>query len=107
MQRLTKKERLQLLRFVCSFAWADFKIQPDEKEFVIKLMRKLDMPADEAAQVEEWLKLPPVADQVEPTQISRKHREFFLENVRGVIMADGVLAPEEKENLRLFEELVR
>jgi uncharacterized tellurite resistance protein B-like protein len=107
MKRLKKEERLQLLRFVCSFAWADFEIQPEEKQYVIDLMRKLDMPADEAAQVEEWLKLPPVVDQVDPTEIPKKHRELFLENVRGVVMADGVLAPEEQENLRLFEELVR
>jgi uncharacterized tellurite resistance protein B-like protein len=107
MQRLTKHDRLQLLRFVCSFAWADFEVQPEEREYVARLIRKLHMTPDEAEQVEKWLKVPPRPDEVDPTKIPREHRELFLNTVRELVMADGVLAPEEQENLRLFEELVR
>lgn len=107
MQRMTKGERLQLMRFVCSFAWADLEIQPEEREFVAQMIRCLELAPDEAKQVEQWLKVPPRAEEVDPTQVPRKHREIFLEAVRGVVMADGVLAPEEEENLMLFEALIR
>ena len=95
-----------MLRFVCSFAWADFEIQDQERTFIGRLMRKLDVDADEKQQVEEWLKVPPRPEEVDPTQIPKKHRELFLGQVRGVILADGVLDPEEAENLKLFEELL-
>ena len=107
MKRLTKEERLQLMRFICSFAWADFEIQPEERDFVKAMSAKLDMPPDERKQVEKWLKVPPRAEDVDPTEIPRRHREFFLNSVKDVVMADGIVAPEEKENLRLFEELLR
>ena len=107
MQRMNKEERLQLMRFVCSIAWADLEIQPEERKYVADLIRCLEMEKDEAEQVEEWLKVPPRAEEVDPLQIPRKHREIFLEVVRGVVMSDGVLAPEEEENLQLFEALIR
>ena len=107
MHTLTKEERLQLMRFVCSFAWADLEIKPEERVYVAGLIRRLKMEQDEALKVEEWLKVPPRAEDVDPTRVPRKHREIFLESVRGVVMADGVLAPEEAENLALFEALIR
>ncbi len=106
MKDLSKKERLQLMRFVCSFAWADFEVQPEEREYVKGLVRKLHLSDDEREQVWKWLEVPPLPDDVDPTEIPRKHRELFLDAVNEVVMADGVLAPEERENLKLFKELL-
>ena len=72
-----------------------------------KLVRQLKLDQDEIKQVEQWLKTPPRPEDIDPTDIPRKHRLEFLEAVRGVVMADGVLAPEEEENLLLFEALLR
>lgn len=94
------------MRFVCSFAWADFEVQPEEREYVKELVQKLQMSDDEREEVWKWLEVPPRAEEVDPTEIPRRHRELFLEAVKKVVMADGVLAPEEEENLKLFKELL-
>lgn len=107
MERLNKKERLQLMRYVCSFAWADLEIQPEEREYVAQLIRRLELDEDEAKQVEGWLKVPPRADEVDPTEIPQRNRHIFLEAARAVVIADGVVTPEEEENLLLFEALLR
>jgi len=95
------------MRFICSFAWADFEIQPEEKEFVKAMVAKLNMPEDERNEVWKWLEVPPRVEDVDPTEIPREHREFFLDSVKEVVMADGVLAAEEEDNLKIFEELLR
>lgn len=106
MKSLSKEDRLSLMRFVCSFAWADFEIQDEERTFIGKLMKCLELDPEEKDQVREWLKLPPAPEDVDPTRIPRKHRQLFLDAVEGVVMADGVLDPDEEENLALFRELL-
>ena len=34
MQSLSREDRLSLMRFVCSFAWADFEVQDQERTFI-------------------------------------------------------------------------
>jgi tellurite resistance protein len=106
METLNTEDRLSLMRFVCSFAWADFEIQDEERSFIGKLISALDLQPAERAQVDEWLKVPPMPEEVDPTQIPRKHREVFLDTVKAVVMSDGVLDPDEEENLKLFVELL-
>ncbi len=53
MKSLPKEDRLSLMRFVCSFAWADFEIQDEERTLVGKLIAALELDPDE----EENLKL--------------------------------------------------
>jgi tellurite resistance protein len=106
MKRLSKDDRLNLMRFVCSFAWADFEIQDEERSYVARLVRQLELDAEEQKLVNEWLKVPPPAEEVDPTRIPKAHREIFLNAVRAVVMADGKLDPDEEENLNLFQELL-
>jgi uncharacterized tellurite resistance protein B-like protein len=106
MKSLSKEDRLSLMRFVCSFAWADFEVQDQERTFIGKLMRCLELEPDEREQVEQWVKLPPAPEEVDPTRIPEQHRKLFLDTVEAVVMADGVLDPEEAENLALFKELL-
>ena len=107
MERLSHKERLQLLRFVCSFVWADLSVSADERAFVHRMMAKLKLTAPEKREVERWLEIPPSPDEVDPETIPLKHRKIFLEAVRGAAAADGALSAEEKETLVLFERLLR
>jgi uncharacterized tellurite resistance protein B-like protein len=107
LEALDRKDRLQLMKFVCSFAWADLEIRPEEREFVAGLIRRLELDPEEAAQVEGWLKLPPRPESVDPTDIPAEHRRVFLESIRGIIEADGEVASEEEENLALLELLAR
>ena len=106
LQSLHKTERLRLMKFVCSFAWADLEIRPEEREFVARLILRLDLDDAEAQQVQSWLKLPPRPEAVDPTEIPTAHRRLFIDEIRGVIESDGDVAEEERENLDLLKMLL-
>jgi hypothetical protein len=107
VSKLSRPERMRLMRFVCSFAWADLEVQDEERAFVARLMTKLDLDDEERNQVAAWLKVPPPPEEVDPSQVPREHRKLFLDTVRQLVAADNVLDPEERENLALFEQLLR
>jgi uncharacterized tellurite resistance protein B-like protein len=105
LEDLARNERLRLMKFVCSFAWADLEVRPEERAFVSGLVRRLDLDAADQQQVLGWLEVPPRPESVDPTQIPTEHRRLFLDAIRGVIESDGDVAEEEAENLRLLEKL--
>jgi hypothetical protein len=107
MQKLSRQDRLHLMKFVCSFAWADLEIKSSERKFVEKMMKKLRLDDAEKAQVQQWLELPPRAEEVDPTRIPVAHRQMFLDTIRDTITADGEVAQDEWENLALFEQLLK
>ncbi|MEE8475767.1 MAG: TerB family tellurite resistance protein [Myxococcota bacterium] len=107
MQTLTRDERLLLMRFVCSFAWADLEVKPEERELVRKLVHRMHLGPDERQLVEGWLDSPPSVESIDPTQVPREHRMKFLRAVESVISVDGEVSPEERESLILFAKLVR
>ena len=106
LDRLERPQRLTLLKFVCSFAWADLEIRDEERAFVSRLVDRLGLGEDEAAQVQRWLASPPVEDTVDPSQVPREHREIFLETIKGVIRADGEISEEERDHFAIFDELL-
>ena len=107
MSGISKADRMRLMRFVCAFAWADLKIQKEERAFVNKLVAQLDLDDAERAEVEEMLKRPPRPEDVDPARIPREHRTLFLEAVRAMIAADGAVALEEHEHYDLLETLLK
>src|SRR3954470_7210350 len=107
MQKLKPKDRLRLMKFVCSFVWADLEVKDSERKFVARMVKKLHLDEAERAQVRSWLEVPPPAEEVDPTTIPKEHRQLFLDTVRDVIRADGEVAQDEWENLALFEQLLR
>lgn len=107
LEKLSSEERLQLMRFICSFAWADLEVREQERQFVRKMIQRLHLDEHEAQQVKGWLEVPPEADAVDPTQIPRAHRQLFLDTVRAMIAADGKIDAEESESFRLLEQLTR
>lgn len=102
---LDREDRLRLMRFVCSFAWADLEVQDDEKVVVERLIKTLDLEGDRE-QIMRWLKSPPPPEDVDPTRVPRAHRELFLDAARAVFSADGVIDPKEQENFELLEQLM-
>ena len=106
LTELSKEDRLQLVKFVCSFAWADLEIAEAERTMVRKLVRRLKLDADERALVEEWLEVPPRAEELDPAQIPDEHRALFLTTAREMIEVDGEIAEEEVENFELLEQLL-
>ncbi|MBW1878935.1 MAG: TerB family tellurite resistance protein [Deltaproteobacteria bacterium] len=107
LEDLDSEDRLRLLRFVCSFAWADLKVVQEERSFVADLVRKLALDEDEKEQVIDWLVRPPFAEEVDPIEIPLGHRQLFLDAARSVVLADHYLHPKEEELLAIFEQLLR
>ena len=106
LDELGRNERLQLMKFVCSFAWADLRIRPEERAFVQRTVRRLQLDSAERAAVEGWLAVPPSPESIDPTSISPTHRKLFLAAIEGVIHSDGEVAEEERENFELLQELL-
>ncbi len=106
LEKLSAEDRMRLMKFICSFAWADLEVQDEERNFVVKMSAKLGLSRDEVALVKEWLEVPPPAEEVDPTEIPRAHRQLFLDAARAMVIADGRVDPDEAENLALFEMLV-
>lgn len=107
MRSLDRKDRLRLMKFICSFAWADLAIQDEERAFIKRVIKKLDLDADERDMVDEWLEVPPRPEEVDPTDIPIEHREIFRDAARAVVVADGRVDEEESINLALLDSLLK
>ncbi|WP_255215880.1 TerB family tellurite resistance protein [Pseudenhygromyxa sp. WMMC2535] len=102
---LPREDRLRLMKFVCSFAWADLEIQDEERTLVGNMISRLGLEEDRK-QVESWLKHPPRPEDVDPTEVPPEHRQLFLEAVREMVNADARVDEAEAESLALFEQLL-
>ena len=107
LDALDRDERLQLMRFVCSFAWADLEVTKGERDFVVRLVDKLDLDDEEREQVANWLEVPPRADDLDPADVPREHRQLFLDAARAMILSNGRLGDVEAENLVILDQLLR
>lgn len=106
LTKLEKQDRLRLMKFVCTFAWADLEVVDQERRLVMRMVEKLGLEADEKKQVAQWLELPPKAEEVDPASVPHAHRQLFLQAAREIIAADGEISEDERENLSLFEQLL-
>jgi uncharacterized tellurite resistance protein B-like protein len=106
LNEIDRATRLELMKFVCSFAWADLAVHPAERSFVARLASRLDFEPEDEAQVRQWLRIPPAPESVDPNRIPREHRRLFLAAIDGVIAADGQVSPEERDSLALLKELM-
>lgn len=106
LDSLGRDERLRLMQFVCSFAWADLEIRPEERSFVARLVRRLGLDEDDRRQVQEWLETPPRPEDIDPLTIPTEHRRLFLSFAEGVVAADAEISSEERETLKVFKQLL-
>lgn len=107
LDALDKQERLQLMRFVCSFAWADLEITAQERDFIVRMVDRLEFDESERSQVAQWLEVPPRADDLDPGDIPREHRQLFLDAAKAMILSDGNVGDVEAENLVILDQLLR
>ena len=103
---LNSQERLQLLRFVCSFAWIDLKITPEERELVAHMITRLELDTDEMSQVAGWLQSPPLPDSVDPQDVPHVHRVRFLRAMESMVAVDGEVTDDERETVIIFAQLI-
>jgi len=106
MKELTVEERVRLVRFVCSFAWADLKVTEEERSYVRRVIARLELPEEESRQAEAWLQSPPEPESVDPNLIPQTHKEQFLDAIRGVVASDLEMSPEERDGLRVLDSLL-
>jgi len=95
------------MRFVCSFAWADLEVKPEERELVARLIRRLQLDDEEKRQVFQWLESPPPPESVDPKLVPRAHRMKFLRAVESTVTVDGEVSVEERNSLLVFAKLIR
>ena len=103
---MTAVERMNLMRFVCSFVWTDLKVASQERDLVMRIAGRLALTDAELKQVEQWLRLPPNVEEVDPTSVPKAHRQLFLQAAELVAKADGKVVPAEKDSLALFRDLL-
>ena len=106
MTELSSEERLQLMRFVCAFAWADLEIRKEERALVSNLGRNLNLSEEEMRHVQRWMTNPPRPEELDPQDIPMAHRQMFLAAAQAMIAIDGELDPDELAFLDLFKSLL-
>lgn len=102
---LSTAERMNLMKFVCSFAWTDLKVTQLERDLVMRIAGRLSLTEGEAQQIAAWLDLPPDADEIDPTDVPIAHRQLFYTIAEMVVKSDGVV-PAERDALTLFRDLL-
>lgn len=107
IRELDSSSRMRLVRFLCSFAWADLDINDAEKAFIRKMLKELGLDDEERKRAERWLAVPPMPEEVDPTEIPPEHRQLFLNAILQLVGADGFVDEKEMETLALFEKLLR
>ena len=106
LRSLAREDRMLLLKFVCSFAWSDLEIQPEERRTIAGLAERLELDADERKLVDGWLEVPPDPEGVDPQLVPREHRAAFVKAIENVITADGVVTAREREQLVLLAQML-
>lgn len=99
---LSREQRLLLLRFVCAFAWTDLEIREGERNFVERLMNRMQLAPEDRAEVEAYLHVAPSPESINPKLVPAEHRRLFVDAVRALIYADGDVDFEERQR---FEKL--
>ncbi len=101
-EQLSRDDRMLLLRFVCGFAWTDLEIRDGERKFVERLMDRMQLAAEDRAEVAGYLHVAPAPEATHPKLVPHEHRRLFIDSVRALIYADGEVDAEERDR---FERL--
>jgi tellurite resistance protein len=105
--QLAASARMQLLKFVCSFAWTDLQVQQQERDLVMVIAGRLGLTPKELDQVKLWLATPPPPEEVDPGDVPKSHRELFIRAAEMAVKADGKVVPVERDALILFRALLK
>lgn len=106
LEQLTDEEKLRLLRFLCSFAWADLNVGETERKLVVDLIRRFGLGDEDAQMAEGWLDHPPNEDDIDPMDIPREHRQLVLDAVLEMVGVDGRVDSMEAESFAVLSSLM-
>lgn len=99
---LTEAERVDLVRFLCSFAWADGEVQAQERTVLERVLGGVGLSAEARAKAAAWLLAPPDMDGFDFAAIGADKRALFIDEAFEVAAADEALAAEEVRHLQMF-----
>lgn len=105
LNELDAQARRSLIMLACHAAWSDLAVVQQERDVIMTLASRLELDEAAVADVNRWLKGPP--PEIDPYDLPREHKEILCSTLRDVVEADGVLAPEECETLRLVREFMQ
>lgn len=103
---LSSEEKLQIMRFICAFAWADLKVVTAEKHFIEQFASVLELTESEKISVNSWVKHPPRPEEIDPFGIPHHLRETIISAAKAISMVDGDFDPKESELLNLLSNLI-
>jgi hypothetical protein len=61
----------------------DLEVRAQERDFIARMVERLDLDSDERQSVKRWLQAPPPPDSIDPTHIPARHRKLFVEAGEG------------------------
>jgi len=93
----------KLVQLACIAAWVDLEVKPTERDVVLAIATQLGYSQDELLEVRGWLEHAP--PEIDPYEIPTEERQAFLEAFLEVASADGRIAAEESEMIRILREL--
>lgn len=93
----------KLVQMACVAAWSDLEVRTQEREVVLDIARQLGFAGDELQEIRGWLEH--AAPEFDPYEIPLDYRQAFLEAFLEVATADGRIAAEESETIKLLREL--
>ena len=105
MEELLREEKLQVLRFICAFAWADLEIREEERALVNRFIEAIELPEDCFQQVYSWLDHPPRPEEIDPYDIPAELRTAVLYAAEAMMVTDGDVDSRELELLELLKSL--
>ena len=105
MTDLLADEKLQIMRFVCAFAWADLKIHEAERSLINRFMDALEVNEAGRQAIEDMMKRPPRPEDIDPYDLAPELRETVIQAAEAMTVTDGEISPREKELMSLLRDL--
>lgn len=99
-------EKLQIMRFVCAFAWADLKVVNEERTLIERFSNALELDATELQQVNDWIIHPPRPEEIDPFDIPTHLKSTILSAASAISIIDGDLDNNEVDLLVLLRSIL-
>jgi hypothetical protein len=106
IENCTSEEKLQIMRFICTFAWADLKVVQAERQFIMRFCDTLVLNDDERKEVESWLKHPQHPDDIDPFSLPKHLHEYVLSAAQAISIVDGEFDDKESELLEILQGIL-
>ena len=103
---ISSEEKLQIMRFVCAFAWADLKVVTEERSIIASFAKSLELNEKELIQVNDWTRHPPKPEEIDPFDIPVHLKEIILSAASAVTIVDGICDHNEADLLTLLQNIL-